>query len=75
MGFVSWAFLTDAEYISNEYCGLEVFARDYGDCLVVIDMIAKGVFLMYCLYQGMFGIFSIESFRRLFGYVRTADRG
>jgi hemolysin-activating ACP:hemolysin acyltransferase len=42
MGFVSWAFLTDAEYISNEYCGLEVFARDYGDCLVVIDMIAKG---------------------------------
>ena len=42
MGFVSWAFLTDAEYISNEYSGWDVFARDYGDCLVVIDMIAKG---------------------------------
>ena len=42
MGFVSWAFLTEVEYGLNEYCGLEVFDRDYGDCLVVIDMIAKG---------------------------------
>jgi hemolysin-activating ACP:hemolysin acyltransferase len=42
MGFVSWAFLTEVEYGLNEYCGLEVFDRDYGECLVVIDMIAKG---------------------------------
>ena len=40
--FATWAFLTDAEYATRDYCGPEVFAREDGDRLVFVDMIAPG---------------------------------
>jgi hemolysin-activating ACP:hemolysin acyltransferase len=39
-GFVSWGFMTRLEYETREYDGPEVFCRDDGDFLVVVDMIA-----------------------------------
>lgn len=39
-GFVSWGFMTRHEYETREYSGSEVFGRDDGECLVVVDMIA-----------------------------------
>ena len=42
VGFVSWAFLSSDEYMTNSYDGLEIFARTGGDRLVIIDMIANG---------------------------------
>jgi len=41
-GFVTWAFLTDEEFETRDYCGPEVFAREKGEHLVFIDLIAKG---------------------------------
>ena len=39
-GFVSWAFMTAEEFETRVYDGPEVFARDTGDMLVFLDMIA-----------------------------------
>lgn len=42
MGFVTWAWFTWSEAESGVYYGPEVFSRDSGDILRVIDMIAPG---------------------------------
>ena len=42
MGFVTWAWFTESEFRSNEYLGSEVFAREGGEVLQVVDMIAPG---------------------------------
>jgi len=39
-GFVTWAWMTDEEFETRKYCGLEVFERETGDKLVFLDMIA-----------------------------------
>ena len=41
-GFASWAFMTRTEFLSRDYWGWEIFARDGGEMLVVVDMIAPG---------------------------------
>jgi hemolysin-activating ACP:hemolysin acyltransferase len=40
VGLVTWAFMTREEFDSGDYCGLDVFARETGDNLVIVDMIA-----------------------------------
>jgi hemolysin-activating ACP:hemolysin acyltransferase len=40
--FATWGFMTDVEYETRVYSGPEVFAREDGDRLVVVDMIAAG---------------------------------
>ncbi len=40
VGLITWAFMTDDEFDSREYVGAEIFARDDGDKLVFVDMIA-----------------------------------
>ena len=40
VGLITWAFMTDDEFDSREYVGAEIFARDDGDRLVFVDMIA-----------------------------------
>ena len=42
VGLVTWAFMTEEEFDTREYDGSEIFSRDSGDLLVVIDMIAPG---------------------------------
>jgi hemolysin-activating ACP:hemolysin acyltransferase len=39
-GFVTWAWMTDSEFETRKYTGSEVFARNYSDKLVFVDMIA-----------------------------------
>lgn len=39
-GFISWAYMTRQEFETREYRGSEIFARDEGECLVFVDMIA-----------------------------------
>ena len=39
-GFISWAYMTRREFETREYSGVEIFARDAGECLVFVDMIA-----------------------------------
>jgi hemolysin-activating ACP:hemolysin acyltransferase len=39
-GFISWAYMTRHEFETRDYNGLEIFARDGGDFLVFVDMIA-----------------------------------
>lgn len=39
-GFVTWAFMTSEEFESLDYDGWEAFARDRGDILVIVDMVA-----------------------------------
>jgi len=39
-GLATWAFMTREEFETRIYSGEEVFARDDGECLVVVDMIA-----------------------------------
>lgn len=39
-GFISWAYMTRHEFETRQYSGLEIFARDAGECLVFVDMIA-----------------------------------
>jgi len=39
-GFASWGFMTHQEFLTRDYDGREVFAREDGDVLVVVDMIA-----------------------------------
>lgn len=40
--FATWGFMTDREFESRDYSGEEVFSRNSGDKLVVVDMIAPG---------------------------------
>ena len=42
MGFVTWAWFTKEEFETNSYWGVEVFARDSGEVLHIVDMIAPG---------------------------------
>jgi hemolysin-activating ACP:hemolysin acyltransferase len=42
MGFVTWAWLTREEMETNRYDGPEVFARESGELLYIVDMIAPG---------------------------------
>lgn len=42
VGLVTWAFMTREEFDSRDYSGPEIFARDDGEMLVVVDMIASG---------------------------------
>jgi len=39
-GFISWAYMTREEFETRQYSGAEIFARETGECLVVVDMIA-----------------------------------
>lgn len=39
-GFISWAFMMREEFETREYSGEAVFARDSGDVMVFVDMIA-----------------------------------
>lgn len=41
-GLVTWAFMTQEEFDSRDYSGPEIFARQNGEMLVVVDMIASG---------------------------------
>ena len=38
--FVTWAFFTQKERVTGEYCGEEVFARTDGPVLKILDMVA-----------------------------------
>lgn len=40
MGFVTWAWFTEREFETNDYSGPDVFARDSGEVLKIVDMIA-----------------------------------
>ena len=40
VGLITWAFMMDAEFESRVYDGAEIFARDDGDKMVFVDMIA-----------------------------------
>lgn len=40
VGLVTWAFMTEEEFETRDYSGIEVFARRDGEIMVVIDMIA-----------------------------------
>jgi hemolysin-activating ACP:hemolysin acyltransferase len=40
IGFVTWAWLTDKELSTREYLGRDVFKRDIGEHLYIIDLIA-----------------------------------
>jgi len=39
-GFISWAFMTRAEFDARDYSGAEIFLRKSGEHLVFVDMIA-----------------------------------
>ena len=39
-GFISWAYMTREEFETRNYIGRKVFARESGECLVFVDMIA-----------------------------------
>jgi len=39
-GLITWAFMTEEEFETRDYSGEEIFARDDGDVLVFVDMIA-----------------------------------
>jgi len=39
-GFISWAYMTREEFETRQYSGAEIFARETGECLVFVDMIA-----------------------------------
>ena len=39
-GFISWAFMTQEEFETREYSGQAIFARDSGEDVVFVDMIA-----------------------------------
>lgn len=41
-GFATYGFMTDEEFETRDYWGWEVFARNEGEKLVVVDMIAPG---------------------------------
>jgi len=38
--FVTWAFFTQQERVTGEYWGEEVFARNHGPVLKIVDMVA-----------------------------------
>jgi hemolysin-activating ACP:hemolysin acyltransferase len=40
VGLITWAFMTDGEFISRDYSGSEIFSRGSGDKMVFVDMIA-----------------------------------
>lgn len=42
MGFMTWAWFMGGEFESGVYYGPEVFARESGDFVVLVDMIAPG---------------------------------
>ena len=39
-GFVTWAWMTDEEFETRDYWGVDIFQRETGDKLVFVDMIA-----------------------------------
>jgi cytolysin-activating lysine-acyltransferase len=39
-GFISWAFMTREEFETRNYSGEAIFARDSGEAMVFVDMIA-----------------------------------
>jgi hemolysin-activating ACP:hemolysin acyltransferase len=42
VGFATWAFMTHEEYGTREYCGAEIFSREDGEVLLVVDLIVPG---------------------------------
>tara|TARA_R110000803_G_scaffold59862_6_gene118833 strand:- start:810 stop:1217 length:408 start_codon:yes stop_codon:yes gene_type:complete len=40
-GFVTWAWMTNEEFETRDYCGINIFQRKIGDKLVVVDMITS----------------------------------
>ena len=42
VGFITWAWFTREEFETGVYSGPEVFARDSGEVVVLVDMIAPG---------------------------------
>jgi hemolysin-activating ACP:hemolysin acyltransferase len=41
VGLTTWAFMTQKEFDSKEYSGPEIFSRNDGEIMVIVDMIAK----------------------------------
>ena len=41
VGLITWAFMTQKEFDSKEYSGPEIFSRNDGEIMVIVDMIAK----------------------------------
>ena len=40
VGLITWAFMTDDEFKTRVYDGVEIFGRNDGDKMVFVDMIA-----------------------------------
>ena len=40
VGLITWAFMTEEEFDSREYSGVEIFSRREGEIMVFVDMIA-----------------------------------
>ena len=40
VGLITWAFMTEEEFDTRDYSGVEIFARRDGEIMVFIDMIA-----------------------------------
>ena len=40
VGLLTWAFMTEREFETRDYCGAEIFSRRSGDIMVFVDMIA-----------------------------------
>ena len=40
VGLITWAFMTEEEFETRNYSGVEIFARRDGEIMVFIDMIA-----------------------------------
>jgi len=40
VGLITWAFMTEKEFETRDYSGVEIFARRDGEIMVFIDMIA-----------------------------------
>lgn len=66
VGFASWGFMTAEEFEGREYDGWEVFGREGGDRLVVVDMIAPG--------GGNDVVLMCRDLRRLFGRLYPEHR-
>ena len=40
IGLITWAFMTEEEFETRDYSGMEIFSRRDGDIMVFVDMIA-----------------------------------
>ena len=67
-GFVTWAFMTREEFRTRDYDGWEILAREDGELLVFVDMIAPGGRNdVVCLCRDVRRLF-----REMYPHVKTA---